>query len=404
MLAALLGLERENAVHKDKRVSFAGIRTFAFIGLLGALSQVLRVYSEIFSVLLAGGFLLLVVTAYAVSSFKSKTIGATTELAAILAFINGILCANDQYVLATAVTLTVLFVLHFRGKLHKIAEKVSRKELVSTIEFMVIAFVVLPLLPNKGFGPYEIFNPYVIWLMVVLISGISFVSYVAVKAIGVKRGIGATGFFAGLVSSTPLVMSFSEQSKKNPKIIDPYVFAVVIASSATFFRILLEVFVINKDILVPLLVPMLTMGIVGIFCAVFFWVQKGEGGGGVSKEVLKMESPFQLKPALKFGVFFALVFFVSKMMQIYFGTKGVYLAALFSGFVDVDAITVSMANLSKNGLSNEVAVTSITLAAMVNTLAKAGIFALFGHRKVAKLIGIAFAVVLCAGFVSLLFI
>lgn len=404
VLAALIGLEREHVVKKDKAVRFAGIRTFGLIGLLGALSQILAEYSQVLSYIFVAGMILFIVAAYVMSSFISKTGGATTEIAAVLAFVNGILCAHEKYILATAVTLAVLFILHFRAKLHKIAEGVSRQEIVSTIEFMLIAFIVLPLLPNEYYGPFDVFNPYIIWLMVVLISGISFVSYIAIKVIGAKRGIGLIGFLSGLVSSTALAMSFSQQSKQNKDVVNPYVFAVTIGTSAVFVRILLEVFVINRDLVFPLLVPLLAMGMTGILCAIFFWTRHGEERKKLAEETVKMESPFQLRPALKFAFFFAFVLFLTKVMEVYFGVKGVYITSVIAGFADVDPITVSVANLAKGDLSKEAAVTAITIASMMNLIGKASIFAIFGGRKVAKSVALVFAIMLCAGAISLLFI
>jgi uncharacterized membrane protein (DUF4010 family) len=250
---------------------------------------------------------------------------------------------------------------------------------------------------NQGYGPYEAFNPYIIFLMMALILGISLLSYVAIRFLGPRKGIGLTGFLAGLISSTALVLSFSGQSKNNKKIVNPYVFAVVIASSAMFFRILVEVFVLNKELLEKLVIPMGVMGGVGLIAAVVLWGKK-------DKDVLKMKNPLCLWPVLKFGVFFAAIMFLAKFMQEVLGDRGLYLTSLVSGIMDVDAITVSVANLAKNGLESSVAVNAIVIAAMMNTIVKGGMFLFLGNRKVALRILMIFAIMLVFGGISLLFI
>lgn len=403
VLGGLIGLEREHYKQTRKQISFAGIRTFALIGLFGALTQVLGTTYESLLWVFSIGFFILVILAYLNTSLRNREVGATTEIASLIVFINGFLCGLEKYILATALTLLVLITLHLKNPLHRWAKRIKEKELISTIEFMVVAFIILPLLPNQGYGPWEIFNPYLIWLMVVFILGISFLSYIAIKAIGPKRGLGVSGFLGGLLSSTALTMSLSEQSKLNRKIINPYVLAVVIASSAMFFRILFEVLVLNRDLISHLIIPLATMGLVGILGTIFFW-RKKEKHPEIQKEAFNLASPFKLKPALKFGAFFALILFASRASSEYFGSEGVYLTSFLAGLVDVDAITISMANLARNSLNHSVAVTGITLAAMTNTLAKGGIFLIFGNRKVGKNIALVFVLMTLAGAISLLFI
>jgi len=310
LLASLIGLERERKYQDDGHCGVGGLRTFLLIGLLGALTFILSNVSIWFFVALTVGFLAFIIASYVIAS--NKDTGASW-IAAILVYLIGVFCGMQEYLLATVVALLVLAVLYFKSPLHALAKKLNKKEFISTMKFIIIAFVVLPLLPNVWIGPYEFFNIYVIWLMVVFISGISFLSYIAIKLFGTKRGIGITGFLAGLISSTALTLSFSGESRKNKNIINPYVVAVLVASSAMFFRILFEVVVLNASLLRLLIIPMLVMGIIGLFSAVVFWFKKG---GKISEKAknkaIKMESPFSLKPALKFAAFFAWILFLTK--------------------------------------------------------------------------------------------
>ncbi len=274
------------------------------------------------------------------------------------------------------------------------------------VAILIASIAILPFLPNQGFGPYEAFNPYLTWLMVVFVSGISLVSYVAVKLLGAKRGIGVTGFFAGLISSTALAFTFSEQSKKNSNIVNPYAFAVVLASSAMFFRVLIEVAVLNIELFYDLVIPIGAMGIAGLVCAVFLWcVKDGKSAKeGMKKRLSGINNPFNIVQALKFGAFFALILFLSKYAIDVFGDRGLYGTAVISAILDVDAITVSVANLAKDGLSNDAGVFAISLAAMTNTVVKGGIFLLFGNKKVALKIIMAFIFMLITGGISLFFV
>lgn len=400
-LGGLIGLEREAFIQKNNTKRFAGIRTFALIGFLGAFSVYLSTYSEWLSYILLFGFVLIIGAAYLLNGLKSGEISALSTIAAIIVYFVGFLSGQNEYWLAIFITLLIFLIIHFEDLLHKFSKRIKEEELYSTIKFIVISLLILPILPDQGYGPYEIFNPFVIWLMVVFISGISFLSYITIKIIGVKRGIGLTGFLAGLASSTALTLSFSEQSNKNKKIVNPYVFGVVSAASAMFFRILAVIFVINSELFYILLIPLGAMGLTGLVSAIFFYKKKEiKGREKVSEEPMKLKSPFQLKPAIKFGLLFALVLFLSEISLIYFGSKGVYITSILSGIVDTDAITVSLSNLAENGLNYRTAMIGITIATMVNTMSKGVLFLFLGNRQAGISILKIFSIMIAVGGIS----
>jgi len=403
-LSTLIGLEREQKMQQYGKADFGGIRTFALAGLLGFFTVLINTVVHFFAVSMAIGFFALLMTSYFLTYTKYKYNGITTELAAVLVFIVGVLSAMGRTVLAIVLTLTLLVILHFKNTMHLWAKHLKNEELVSTIKFIIIAFIVLPLLPDVNYGPYGFFNPYVVWLMVVFISGISFVSYVAIKFLGAKRGIGLTGFFAGFISSTALALTFSGQSKINKKIVTPYVIAVIIACSAMFFRIITEVLVLNRDLLPTAIIPMSVMGGIGLISLIYFYFKKNDVTVDISKKIIEMDSPFSLIPALKFGLFFAFILFFVKFTNDLMGDHGIYLASIVSGALDVDAITISMAELAKGTITNKAATYAITLAAITNTFVKGGFFVLFGSRKVMIRIISVFAIMVICGGLSLLFI
>lgn len=402
VLGFLIGLERENKSKLDKDPDFAGVRTFSLIGILGASVYTLAYVSVWISATLSLGFVALIVGAYVMAARVPEDSGVTTEISSLLVFVIGMIAAMGNYFLATSMALAVMTILHFKVYLHRWAGKLKNDDIIATLQFILIAFVVLPLLPNEAFGPYDFFNPYVAWLMVVLISGLSFMSYIAMKIFGTKKGIGITGFLAGFISSTALALSFSEESKKNKSIVNPYVIAVIIASSAMFFRVLIEVAVISPELNQELWIPMAVMGGVGLFTALLYWKQKSKPNKKVQERLEQVKSPFSLVPALQFGVFFVGISLLAKIAGATWGNDGLYVTSVISGVLDVDAITVSIAGLYNEGLvQSDVAVRSITFATMTNTLIKALIFLLFASRKAALKLMLAMFAVLAAGGLSL---
>lgn len=405
-LGALIGLERERRhqlEHRDgeSNDTLGGIRTFALIGLMGALTYLLSSYSIVVFAVLATSLLALIITSYVMIGRKYGNFGITSEVASILVFMIGMLSGMSLYVEATMVALLVLAFLLFKTPLHEWVRKINFQEMISTLEFMIIAFVVLPLLPNQTYGPYGFFNPYLVWLLVVFISAISFVSYVAIKSFGAKKGLTLTGFLAGFISTTALSFSLSTQSKKNGKFLNPYLLAITVASSAMFLKMLLEVLVLNTDLIIPMLIPMCSMALAGL-CIALYLLWKGEKGQEIMHEhILQMKSPFRLLPALKFGAMFVFLSFFLKFGMASIGNNGVYLATTIFGFFNVDAVTVSMSNLAKTDISKHAAVMAMTIAGIMNTLLKAGIFFIFADRELAKKVFLVLFLISIVGALSL---
>ena len=400
LLGLLIGMQRQYVKQKNNELMFAGVRTFSIISLLGALSvyisQMLGI--SVFIVMLAG-YLLFIIAAYSLESYLSKDIGATGEISSMVTFLIGALCALDKIAVSVFVAITLTVLLVSKKSLHTFASKIKQVEVYSTLKFAIIAFIILPLLPNKAYGPYNVLNPYIIWLMVVLITGISFLAYILIKAFGAKRGIGITGFLGGLISSTAITTSLSSQSKK-VSLVNPFVFGIIIAGATMFIRVLIEVSILNYDLLQSLLIPIGVMGVIGFIAAAFFWFRKEKP----TKEIHACEfsSPFTMGPAVKFAILFAVILFISKAGQVLLGNNALYGISFFSGLVDIDAITVSMANLSRTGdIPMSIATTAIIIAATANTLTKAGIVYFMGSRNVSKKVMLIFGLVVLAGMAAL---
>lgn len=379
-IGALVGLEREYARYKKKAHEYAGIRTFPLIALIGAISaylgELISIWIFIVSIFLMGS--LIVVAYFTVVRKVQEHMSATSEIAGLITFFLGALVYYGEITLAVTVAVIMTIILYSKSFLHHFAEKMKKAELASTLKFAVVAFVILPFLPNQEYGPLGIFNPFVVWLMVVFISGISFAGYIILKWFG-EKGIALAGILGGLISSTTVTMSFAERSKKENKVYLALVLGVVLANGIMFGKILLEVFVLNRNLFFELLIPLLSLAIITAGFSYFLWEKAKKVKGKVM-----LGSPFTLGPALKFGVFFAVIIALVKVANVYLSSKSVYIVSFISGLADVDAITVSLSQLAGDSLSLEVAGRGILIAALTNVAVKGGIAYWFGEKQFGK--------------------
>jgi uncharacterized membrane protein (DUF4010 family) len=220
-------------------------------------------------------------------------------------------------------------------------------------------------MPDRGYGPWQAINPYQIWWMVVLIAGISFAGYMAIKIVGSRKGLLITGFLGGLISSTAATINLSKLAEKKIRI-TVICAAILLAETIMFPRMLLEIAVVNRSLLLPALLPIGVMTAVMLAGVALIWRYRENVEAGE----LPVTNPFQLKMALQFGLLLAIVMFLSKAFQAWLGETGIYLVSLISGIADVDAITLSLASMAGEELNAETAVRGIVIAAIANTLFK----------------------------------
>lgn len=370
-LGVLIGLERQRT-RGDAEV-FAGVRTFALIALFGSVSVFASEQSGL--PWLVGltflSVLAVVITAYQATS-RSGAIGATTEVSVLITFFVGCICAWGQVGIAGAVAVVAMLLLSLKGWLHNLAKRIEPSDVDATLKFAIITLIVLPLVPNTNFGPegLEVINPYKTWLMVVLIAGLNFVGYILVKVLGREHGFGLTGLLGGLVSSTAVTLGFSQRSRVEPNLTPVLALSILLAWTVMYFRVVVEVGVVNFALAKNLALGMLFMGVVSLAICLLLW-RKGR-----SKETAEVESgnnPFELGDAIKFGGLFAVVIFVASAAQVYFGDTGLYVAGALAGLTDVDAIALSMANLAQqNPDSSTAAARTIVIAVISNTMVKCG--------------------------------
>ncbi len=370
-LGVLIGLERQRTL--GEKESFAGVRTFSLVALFGSISVYASEISELpwLVGLVFLAIVALVVTAYHATA-RGGEIGATTEVSVLVTFFVGCICAWGQVGIAGAITVVAMLLLSLKGWLHNLARRIEPSDVEATLKFAIITLIVLPLVPNTNFGPegLEVINPYKTWLMVVLIAGLNFVGYILVKVLGREHGLGITGLLGGLVSSTAVTLGFSQRSRVEPNLTPVLALAILLAWTVMFFRVVVEVGVVNFSLAKNLALGMSLMGVVSLVICLMLWRR------GRSKETAEVESgnnPFELGDAIKFGGLFAVVIFVASAAQLYFGDTGLYVAGALAGLTDVDAIALSMANLAvQDPASSGAAARTIVIAVISNTMVKCG--------------------------------
>ena len=211
---------------------------------------------------------------------------------------------------------------------------------------------------------------YTIWLMVILIAGINFIGYILIKVLGAQQGIGLTGLLGGIASSTAVTLGFSRRSRGEPALAPEFALGIVVASAVMFIRVLLEAFTVNQAVGKVLLIPIGSAGAAGLVCCGSVWLLRRRKISSLQHESLKASNPFELWPAIAFGLMFGLILVVAKGAQVFFGTAGIYLSSVITGLADIDPITLSLSNLAGTSISTTVAARGITLAALANTAVK----------------------------------
>ncbi|MBL8863062.1 MAG: MgtC/SapB family protein [Planctomycetes bacterium] len=397
-LGILLGLERER--RKDPETGFAGVRTFALIALAGAFSGWLGAATgvEWLVPLAFAAVALLVLASYVVTAWKGE-VGVTTEVSALLAFLLGLACHHGELRLASAIGVAVALVLVLKDWLHALARRLSAQDVSAALQFAIVTVIVLPLVPDRTFGPapFDVLNPYRVWLMVVLISGIDFASWILVKVVGREHGIGLTGLLGGLVSSTATTLTMTKRSRQEPEKSRAFALGILCASLVMLVRVGVVLSVVGGALLRdvwPALAAMALANLAAVGLA--FRAERRGGAAAAGRAELAAESnPFELSNAVRFALLFAVVSFVARGAEVWIGERGLYLAGALAGLTDVDAISLSMSELAQRVPdSARAAGRAVVLALVSNTLVKGAVASFAGapalrHALLPAVLGIA---------------
>jgi len=374
-IGLLIGLERgwhEREREEGGRV--AGLRTFGLIGLLGGATGLLA--TEMASSLLLGlaglGVAAALIAGHLRARRDRRDVSITSLIAGLVTFALGAATVLGYAMEAAATAVVAALLLGYKPELHRWVRAIEAEELRSALKLLLISVVVLPILPDRGFGPYQALNPYDIWWMVVLISAISFAGYLAIKIIGVSKGALVTGLLAGLASSTALTLHFSRLARRRPELTPMLAPAILLACGTMFPRMLLVASLVAPGMFRPLILPAGTMAMAILTVAL---VMHRRGRPRQTEAVAPLSNPLQLGSALSFGLLLGVIMLMARWLEAEFEGAGVLVLAAVSGLSDVDAVTLTLSRMSGTEITITLAGFAVVLASAANSLAK-GIMAL----------------------------
>lgn len=405
----IVGLERGwhgRELPEGSRV--AGLRTFALIGLFGGVSAQLR--EPFGAAVLAAGLVclgLLGVVSYAAWMRSSGRLSATSSIAALLTCVLGALAASGAPVLAVGTAVVVAVLLDLKSTLHRWLRRIEQRELSAALQMGVISLVVLPLLPDQGYGPDQAINPYRLWWAVVIVSGLSLGGHVAMRAVGAGQGMFWTGLLGGLASSTAATLTLARQARADPRLTAPAAAGALAACGVMALRMTLIALTLQPAFGRTLALPLVVAGLTLLGLAGWGWRQFGHSQGlqrpgGAAKEdadnAAREAQPFDLSVALGFAAFLGVMAVLGRAAHGWLGAPGVHALALLSGLADVDAILITVSRMQADGtLGTGSAVLAVGLAVASNQVTKAVIARSAGSAALARQVLLGYAVALLTG-------
>lgn len=396
----IIGLERgwkEREAAEGSRV--AGLRTFGLIGLAGGIVGLLA--RDQGGIVLAAGLLgvtALLALGYWLDHRQDETdVSMTSAVAALVAFGLGAIATMGHADTAVAVAVVVALLLGLKPQLHAGLRAMSREDLLAALQLLLVSLVILPLLPNRGFGPYEALNPYKLWWLVVLVSAASFAGYAAIRMLGPHSGMLALGFFGGLVSSTVVSLALARAVKQAPAIRIAAAAGAVAATTVMAARIGIIAGLLAPQ-LVPQVAPAAIAGVLAGIAVTFLFMRRT--GTAEAPDQSALTNPFELKVAIQYALLVGLVIVLSRAMLEWLGDTGLYAVSGIGGLLDVDAPVVAAVNLASTGLPLATVLTAIALAVAANSVTKLTLIAVYGDLGLAARVGLGYAAMGAAAIVA----
>lgn len=400
---AAVGLERQWSGHADgPSARFAGIRTFAMLGAIGGLSGWLWAngVSALAGGLLAGAAAM-TVAAYVAATRRTidggTEIDGTTEVAALVVLGAGVLAGMGLLRVASGIVAVEVLLLVEKSRLHSLVRRIDDVELRAGVRFAVMALVILPLLPEGPYGPFQV-RPRQLWLLVLFFSGLSFIGDVLRRALGAGHGYLVSGAVGGLISSTNVTFTFARSSRADPALARALAFGTVAANAVLYLRVIAATAVLNIA-LVPALIPYLVapalVAALGVAAAARARPDDDRAPS------MSVRNPLQLFAALQMAALFQAVLIVVQLAQHTWGRSGVLTTAAILGLTDVDALTVSMARGIAQSVSLETAALAIAVGILANTALKTGVAMVFGERHFRMVVASVLALMIVAAAASI---
>ena len=401
-LGALIGLIRQWDEQTDQKPgAFAGVRThtlWALLGCLGAFASEAHVPFALPVVLVLVSAHLI---AQAVTLHDDSSPGATSFAGAMLAMFCGALVFWEETKSAVFLAATAMVLVGLKRPIHQWTRSFTDQDMRALLQFAAISGVILPLVPNRDMGPYGAFNHFSTWLRVVLISGLGFAGYIAIRIVGQRAGVLLTGVLGGLASSTASTLAFSRRSRDVPQLSDHYALAVVAACTVMLPRVLIAVGFINREFALSLIVPFALMGVPGIVYAAWVWLRRHpQAKEGDTPE---LGNPLSLSTAIKFAALYSGIAFLVKVVREQGWTQGMLPLSFVSGLTDMDAISLSIARDYTGQEAASLATRAVILAAVSNTLLKAGMAIGLGSPGLKVRIGIVLGTTAVVGVLTMFF-
>lgn len=390
-LGLLLGLERER-----KGSTIAGIRTFPLIALFGTVcAQLGHAFG---GWIVAAGLLVVAAVVIFANHVKMKAgeidPGMTTEIAAVLLYVVGALLVAGHMSAAIVLGGVMAIILHMKEPMHRFASAVGERDMRAIMQFVVLTFIILPVLPNQDFGPYDVWNPFKIWLMVVLIVGISLGGYVAYKLFGAKAGTLLGGVIGGLISSTATTVSYARRCATKTTLAPLAALVIMIASCLSLARVLVEIAAVAPKSLSEMAPPIAVLLVVCVLVSGGLYFLAPRNGAQMPEQ----KNPAEIKSAFVFTGLYAAVLLAVAVAKEFFGSAGLYVVSVISGLTDMDAITLSTARLAETGgVDKGTAWRAIVVAAMANFVFKLGVVASLAKGALTARVATAFGIALASG-------
>ncbi len=393
-IGLLIGLQRERVKEGP-----AGIRTFALISLSGFVVGILAAQFDGWIIAAAILFLAIMIGVGNVLNSRKKDnygTGTTTEIATLLVFGIGAYLANPEgsRSLAVVVAGVMALLLYYKQPMHRFVQGMEAKDVQAIMQFVLITLVILPVLPNQTYGPYEVLNPFKTWLMVVLIVGIGLAGYIVYQVAGSRVGTLLSGVLGGMISSTATTVSASRDAGKEKSHVAAATLIIMLASAVAIVRVLIEIAAVSPGNFTATSPPLFIF--LAAFLVLTFVIYRRR-----SEEVVHLDppqNPAELKPAIIFGILYAVILLGVAAAKEHLGQAGLYVVAVVSGLTDMDAITLSTAELmTKGDLEPGTGWRVILIAAMSNLVFKAGIVGFLGHRNLLKRVSINYAIATAIG-------
>ncbi len=398
-LGLLVGLQRERTAS-----NIAGVRTFPLITLLGTISAILA--GEFGGWIVGAGLLgdaaaMVIGNLYVLKKAQEEP-GITTEMAILVMYAIGALVWVGPASVAVVLGGVVALLLYAKPLLHGFTKRLGERDVRALMQFVLISLVILPVLPNETYGPPPLnaLNPRNIWLMVVLVVGLSFGGYALARWVGPRAGTALGGLLGGLVSSTATTVALARRSADSAAFAPAAALGIVLASSVVYGRVLVEIAAAARAQFWNIAPPILALMGVAVVTAIAVWLVVRR-----SDSILpEPDNPTELRSALLFGALYAGVLLASAAAHQWVGDAGMYAVAAISGLTDMDAITLSSARMvSEGALDPSRAWRAIIIATLANQVFKFGIVATIGTRRLTTICAIVFLAKIIAGVAILMF-